>query len=137
MMKEFKKFEAKYLLDDILANDLTLKRIKNGEFETYEAELDYEENNHECDDYNYYEGYDEEENYQEEVEIDLHLASYIKKTISAWQSLIKKTYPYQILAQRKRRKERRKSRLDHVKRSPPLFTFTFSKSYKTFMKFFG
>jgi len=28
MMKEFKKFEAKYLLDDILANDLTLKRIK-------------------------------------------------------------------------------------------------------------
>jgi len=104
MMKEFKKFEAKYLLDDILANDLTLKRIKNREFETYEAEINDKENNHEYDDYNYYEGYDKEENYQEEVEIDLHLASYIKKNHISLAKLDKKNVSVPNTSPKKKKK---------------------------------
>ena len=55
MMRELKQFDAKYLLDDIITIEQTMKKIKDGEFEMY-------------DDYENYGNYDDyEDNYDENL----------------------------------------------------------------------
>jgi len=104
MMRELKKYEAKYLLDDLIMIDKTMKQIADGEFESELAD-DYDENCYECDEYTYYEEDGHEEKYEEEIEV--HIATYLKKNNMTLYKLDKNSATIQNTSVKKKKKPKK------------------------------
>jgi hypothetical protein len=73
MMRELKKFDPKYMLEDVVTLEATITKIKLGEFESYSKDDGYDDYYDEEEVY-YYEGYEDGDE-----DIDLDLAICLKK----------------------------------------------------------